>query len=66
MTAAVKRAILATLDRIRAERGLDRAREEYETRLRIERVARAAVPESESFAYDTGLSIAAEEAGVFK
>jgi hypothetical protein len=59
LSANVKRAITASLDRLRAEDGDDEA--ELQRALRFEGICRAALEEGEYFAYGVGLSNAYEE-----
>lgn len=58
LTAAVKRAISATLDRMRAERAVHEAYDEFSIRATIEKMAMAEVPVEEKYLYHSALSVA--------
>jgi hypothetical protein len=59
--ANVKRAVAATLDRMRAERRVDYAAEDLTARVNIELTARALLEGDEVFAYQTAVTSAFEQ-----
>lgn len=55
-SATVRRAILATIDRVRADERVEVARADADVRRKLELEALRAVPEDEEFAYEVGVT----------
>lgn len=57
-SAAVRRAVLATLDRIRAEQRADAANDDLTARMQFELVCRESLDDDEQLAYQAGVTVA--------